>query len=335
MSQKERNEWIERAKQRVLNNAEITDQSVKEIMFLFDEAAWTLETEINSMFQKYATENGLTNAEASKLLTGSEYSRWKKGIEEYLKEAEGDSKTLLELNTLAMKSRISRKEQMLATVYQTMITLSRDTETKITDLLGDMFKTNYYRGCYDVQSILGVGFNVSKVDVKMLQRILKHPWSGKNYSQALWENTDKLATLAKRELTMGFMNGSSVQKMAKEINDVMGKGRYAAERLVRTESSYFSNQGELASYREMGIQEYTFLGGGCEICMEKKKYPLRLCKGFISLMGWITHSDTYEWYLMYIKPLISVRAVKRIISKMDKEANKNARMENRELLLTA
>ena len=238
MSQKERNEWIERAKQRVLNNAEITDQSVKEIMFLFDEAAWTLETEINSMFQKYATENGLTNAEASKLLTGSEYSRWKKGIEEYLKEAEGDSKTLLELNTLAMKSRISRKEQMLATVYQTMITLSRDTETKITDLLGDMFKTNYYRGCYDVQSILGVGFNVSKVDVKMLQRILKHPWSGKNYSQALWENTDKLATLAKRELTMGFMNGSSVQKMAKEINDVMGKGRYAAERLVRTESSW-------------------------------------------------------------------------------------------------
>ena len=157
-----------------------------------------------------------------------------------------------------------------------MITLSRDTETKITDLLGDMFKTNYYRGCYDVQSILGVGFNVSKVDVKMLQRILKHPWSGKNYSQALWENTDKLATLAKRELTMGFMNGSSVQKMAKEINDVMGKGRYAAERLVRTESSYFSNQGELASYREMGIQEYTFLGGGCEICMELngQSFPL-------------------------------------------------------------
>ena len=240
MSQKERNEWIERAKQRVLNNAEITDQSVKEIMFLFDEAAWTLETEINSMFQKYATENGLTNAEASKLLTGSEYSRWKKGIEEYLKEAEGDSKTLLELNTLAMKSRISRKEQMLASVYQTMITLSRDTETKITDLLGDMFKTNYYRGCYDVQSILGVGFNVSKVDVKMLQRILKHPWSGKNYSQALWENTDKLATLAKRELTMGFMNGSSVQKMAKEMSwarDAMLQkglsGRRAAISLIR------------------------------------------------------------------------------------------------------
>lgn len=266
MSQKERNEWIERAKQRVLDNAEITDHSVKEIMFLFDEAAWQMETELNAMFQKYATENGLTNAEASKMLTGSEYSRWRKEIDEYLKDAEGDSATLLELNTLAAKSRISRKEQMLASVYWSMITLSRDTETKLTDLLGNMFKTNYYRGCYDVQSILSVGFNVSKVDEKMLFRILQHPWSGKNYSQALWENTDKLAILAKRELALGFMTGASVQKMAKEINDVMGKGRYAAERLIRTESSYFSNQGELASYREMGIAEYTFLGGGCEDC---------------------------------------------------------------------
>ncbi len=267
MSRRERSEWIERAKQRVLDNAEITDHALKEIMFLFDEAAWQLETDINAMFQKYAKDNVLTDAEASRMLTGSEYSRWRKSIEEYLKEAEGDSKTLLELNTLAAKSRISRKEQMLASIYQTMISLSGDTETKLTDLLGDMFETNYYRGCYDLQSVLGIGFNVSKVDTKMLHRILSHPWSGKNYSQALWENTDKLSALAKRELTLGFMTGSSVQKMAKEINDVMGKGRYAAERLVRTESSYFSNQGRISSYQEMGIQEYKYLGGGCDDCI--------------------------------------------------------------------
>lgn len=268
MSRTERNEWIERAKQRVLSNAKETDRAAEEIMMLFDEAAWQLETEIHAMYQKYAADNGLTDAEASRMLTGSEYSRWRKGIDAYVKEAKEDSRTQLELNTLAAKSRISRKEQLLAGMYQTMITLSKDTETKLTDLLGDLYKTNYYRGCYDVQGILGVGFNVAKVDEKMLFRILQHPWSGKNYSKALWENTDKLAVLAKREITLGFMSGASVQKMAKEINDVMGKGRYAAERLVRTESSYFSNQGELASYRELGVAEYTFLGGGCELCQE-------------------------------------------------------------------
>ena len=147
-----------------------------------------------------------------------------------------------------------------------MINLAGDTETKLTDLLSDMFKTNYYRSCYDIQSIMGVGFTVAKVDEKMLKRILEFPWSGKNYSQALWEDTDKLAALARRELTMGFMSGASVQKMAKSIDDVMHRGRKNAERLVRTESSYFSNQGQIQSYQELGIEEYIFLGGGCEIC---------------------------------------------------------------------
>lgn len=276
MSQRERNQWIEQAKERVLQNAKETDEWVKDIMELYDETANQLENEIYAMFQKYAGENGLTNAEAEKLLSGEEYSRWRKEIHRYIAEARTDSRTLLELNTLSVKSRISRKEQMLSQIYQAMITLSKDTEMRLTELLGDLFKTNYYRGCYDVQSILKVGFSVSKIDTGMLKRILEYPWSGKNYSKTLWDDTDKLAALARRELTMGFMSGASVQKMAKAIDDVMGRGRYAAERLVRTESNYFSNQGELQSYREMGIEEYYFLGGGCEVCQILNGQSFRL-----------------------------------------------------------
>ena len=192
MSQKERNEWIERAKERVLRNAKETDTYARDIMDLYDETANQLENEINAMFQKYAQNNKLDNAEAEKLLSGEEYSRWRKSMDKYVAEAQTDSRTLLELNTLSAKSRISRKEQLLSQIYLQMINLAGDTETKLTDLLGDMFKTNYYRSCYDIQSIMGVGFTVAKVDEKMLKRILEFPWSGKNYSQALWEDTARL-----------------------------------------------------------------------------------------------------------------------------------------------
>ncbi len=279
MSQRERNEWIEKAKQRALDNARETDGYVRDIMVLYDETANQLETEINAMFQKYAGENGLTQAEASKLLTGSEYSRWRQGMDAYVAQAGGDSRVLLELNTLSAKSQISRKEQLLANIYREMITLSGETETKLTDLLGDMFKTNYYRGCYDIQSMLGVGFPVAKVDAGLLKSILEYPWSGKNYSQAVWENTDRLAALARREITLGFMSGAGVREMAREIDGIMEKGRYAAERLVRTECSYFANQGELESYRELGIEEYTYIGGGCDICMEINGSTFRMDEG--------------------------------------------------------
>lgn len=279
MGLRERNEWIERKKERVLENAEKTDDCVSDIMFLFDEAANGIENEINSMFQKYAKDNALTDAEASQILSGEEYTRWRKSIAAYVRESKTDAGILRELNILSAKSQISRKEAMLTNIYRAMADLAGDTETKLTDLLSDVYRTNYQRGCHELQSVLRIGFPVSDIRTEELMAILRHPWSGKNYSELLWGNTDKLAALTRREVTLGFMTGASAQSMAKEIDAVMGKGRYAAMRLVRTESSYFANQGELRSYRELGVKKYRYLGGGCEICERLNGHVFSLSEG--------------------------------------------------------
>ena len=264
MSQSDRNYWIEQAKARVLANEKRTDSIASEMMFLYDEAANQIENDINAMFSKFAKDNQLTEAEASRLLSDKEYSVWRKSIQEYIKDATGlagDSKTLLELNTLAMKSRISRKEQLLSNVYQTMADLAQDTTNNLTELLGDLVKVNYYEGCWRMQKGLGFGFHTAKINESLIRSILEFPWAEKHYSKVVWGRCDHLAALTKHEISLGFIQGSSVQKMVKGINDVMGSGKYAAERLVRTECSYFSGQGELAAYKENGIKQYRFLGG--------------------------------------------------------------------------
>ena len=48
MTQRERNAWIERAKERVLDNAKETDAYVRDLMELYDETANQLELEIGS-----------------------------------------------------------------------------------------------------------------------------------------------------------------------------------------------------------------------------------------------------------------------------------------------
>ncbi len=264
MSNRDRNFWIEQAKDQLLANEKRADSAVVELMFLYDEAANLIEREIHAMFSKFAIDNKLTDAEASRLLSGKEYSVWRKSIQEYIKEASGaakDSRTLLELNTLAMKSRISRKEQLLANIYQNMMDLAQDTTTKMTDLLGDMVKVNYYENCWRIQRGFGYGFTVAKINEGLIKRILEYPWSEKHFSEAVWGRCDHLAALAKREISLGFIQGSSVQKMAKAINDVMDSGRYAAERLVRTECKYFANQGQISAFKENGIAKYRFVGG--------------------------------------------------------------------------
>ena len=66
-----------------------------------------------------------------------------------------------------------------------------------------------------------------------------------------------------------------------------------------------------------------------------QRFPLGLCRGFVSLLGWITHSETYDWYLIHIKELVNVRKIKRIISKMTREVNRHAGMEKGTLQRTA
>lgn len=65
--------------------------------------------------------------------------------------------------------------------------------------------------------------------------------------------------------------------------------------------------------------------------VNRQKFPLHLCIAFVSLLGWLTHSKTYDWYLKHIKELVNVRKIKRIISKAAKEARFNAGMEKRTL----
>lgn len=269
MNTRQRNKWVEDAKEQVLRNARLESGCEAELMMLYDECAAGLETEIRAFFNKYAKENSLSETEAAKLLSGKEYSRWRKTSESYLKEiseAAPGSKLELEFNTLRAKSNISRKEKLLSEIYYRMAKTAGKQEAELEDLLKDIVITNYERKSYAIQSIGGAFFNVGRIDEDLLKSILSYPWSGDRFSKRLWDNTDKLAALARRELTLGFMSGASVEKIAGEIDDVMQRGRYPAQRLVRTEASYFSNAGQMLAYKEAGIEEYEYIGGGCEIC---------------------------------------------------------------------
>jgi len=110
----------------------------------------------------------------------------KTSLEGYLEELEGqgkDSRLALELNTLSAKSQVSRKEQLLANIYHNMARLAGRSETELTGLLEGLVQTNYERKMFDIQSIGGVAWDVSKVDERLLKQILSYPWSGKQYSK--------------------------------------------------------------------------------------------------------------------------------------------------------
>ena len=109
--------WKKRAEER---EAEWTKKSKdtieKELAKYYGQALSRINDDIAVLYGRYAKDNNLTYAEASKLLTGKEFKQWRMSLEEYLDAIDktGDNKLLLELNTLAMRKRISRLDKLYA-----------------------------------------------------------------------------------------------------------------------------------------------------------------------------------------------------------------------------
>lgn len=54
----------------------------------------------------------------------------------------------------------------------------------------------------------------------------------------------------------------------------------------------------------------------------------KLASSFLASMGWFDHTDTYTVYLERVKPLVSVKSMKKLVSKNQRRVNRENRMGN-------
>lgn len=254
--------WKKRAEEREIEWTKKAQNTIeKELVQYYEQALSRITDDIASLYGKYVKDNKLTYNEASKLLTGKEFRQWRMSIEEYLDTiAEtGNNKLLLELNTLAMRKRISRLDKLYSDTLKNLYKLGVDSENSMTKFLSGAYKDNYYKNLFDIGKTIGIKSSVSEVDDKKIRKVLNNSWSGKNYSERIWKNTDNLAKLIKHEITDGFHRGVSIQKMSNLVQERMNVGRYEATRLVRTEMNYVQNQASLDSIKEAEMKYFIFL----------------------------------------------------------------------------
>lgn len=254
--------WIKRAEEREQEwNKKSKGTIERELANYYKQALLRIEDDIAVLYGRFAKDNKLTYAEASKMLTSNEFKQWQMSMEEYLDAIDktADNKLLLELNTLAMRKRISRLDKLYSDTLKNLYKLGVDSEKGMTKFLSGAYKDNYYKNLFDIGKTIGIRSSVSEVDDKKVRKVLNASWSGKNYSERIWKNTDKLAKLIKNEITDGFHRGVSINKMAKLVQQRMNVGKYEATRLVRTEMNYVQNQAALDSIKDSDMKYYIFL----------------------------------------------------------------------------
>ncbi len=230
-----------------------------ELAAYYEQALADIQRDIAALYGRFAKDNKLSMAEAHRLLTGDEYRVWRMSMEEYLQGIENGSVLSEELDTLAMRSRISRLDKLYAETLKALDRLGRKTEDRMTDFLMDAYKDRFYHGIYDVAERTGIMKANVAIDDDTAQKIAAAPWSGKSYSQRIWKNDQQLGAVLRTVVSNGLHRGLSVPQMAKMVEDKMHAGLSNAKRLVRTEMNYVQNRAAADSIKESGMKYYRFI----------------------------------------------------------------------------
>lgn len=227
----------------------------------YEQSLAHIEKDIRALYQRFATDNGLDMVATQRLLMGSEYRVWRMDLQEYVAKinATGDKELLRELNTLAMRSRITRLDALRSETIKEMIQLSEKTERAMSRFLPSAYKDFYYRGLYEIGKTRGLRSAAGVVDGKRIEAVLRTPWSGKNYSERIWHNNAKLGETIQRNIVAAAHRGVPVADMVRDVKERMGVGTSDATRLVRTELNYVQNQAALDSIKDAGMTYYRFI----------------------------------------------------------------------------
>ena len=260
MAQKNRDYWEERQVKREAKAFSTIQDIEKEYKIALEKAKQNINKELSRTSTTYMKDNNLSYHDALKLLKGDEYKVWKKDLHDYmaeynklLKTAPLEAKKLyLEIETLAARSRMSHLDSLKAQIDMEMVKLIFGVEDSAKNALTSVYRDTFI----EVTEDLGINAIVSRDKIKA---VLDRPWSGANFSERLWSNTDKLAQTVKQEIVNGMIQGINLQTMTKRVSERFETAKKNdVERLLRTEVNYTLNQATLDGYKEAGIEKYEF-----------------------------------------------------------------------------
>lgn len=253
--------WTKREAYKLKKGLKDLKKIEKELVKEYKEAMDNIGKEISNLFYKYADDNNLSYKDAQKLLNSNEYKKFKHDLKTYMKliEETGDEELLLELNTLAMKSRISRLEEIFYQCGKYINEVYESTNNRLQIAYSSTIKDNYYQTIYDIHKAIGVGASFSYIDNDMIKEILAFPWSGRHYSQRLWSNRTKLKNAMVEELTQMLIQGKGVKEASKALSKRLDADLKNCIRLIHTEHSYFMGEATAKAYNELEVDKYQFL----------------------------------------------------------------------------
>lgn len=254
--------WAERA----LNEMLMGERSVLEyedaLLQAYTIALREIKKDIDAFFTRYANQHKISYAEARKRLTSPELKEFQALVDKWLNEAqEGrwSSEYIKYLKNLADAKYVSRLEMLEADVRYQIELLEHHKHIDVTDLMTINYLAAFYERSYTIAHGAEIPVRFDAVSKAGVEKAVKTKWSQYNYSQAIWNDRDRLVRTLSTVIPQSFSRGLSSNQLGDMIAKEMNASRNRGRTLARTEVNYICNQADLDAYRVAEVESYEYL----------------------------------------------------------------------------
>lgn len=252
----------------------------------YKEAQKQLEGQIARWYQRFATNNGISLAEARQYLKGADLKEFKWDVQEYIKYGQDNalnSGWMKELENASAKYHISKLEALKVQTQHSLEVMYAKQFGTMHGALSDAFESGYYHTAYELQHGFNVGWDIAGLDQAQIEKVLAKPWAadGYNFSERIWGNKNKLISEVHNELSRNIMLGADPQKAIDSLAKKMNTSKNNAGRLVMTEEAYFSSAAQKDCFDSLGVEQYeivaTLDSHTSDICrhLDGKHFPMK------------------------------------------------------------
>ena len=249
--------WRKRTLQQAERQIQADEKLNQDIAREYKRILHELDKELAVFYARYAENEGVTMAQARRLLRDAELEDFRLSLDEFREKAiEGGYDK--ELNEIYLRTRVSRLQALQTQIRLRIQELFQEQQEQLHNHLAGIYTDTYYQTVYAVSQQTPVLASFARIDTETVEKMLSKPWLDSDFSSRIWADRDKLLRELETALSRSFVRGEPLQRVTKQFSERMRVAENRAKTLIYTESSHALGQAKLESYKETGVKEYDF-----------------------------------------------------------------------------
>lgn len=172
---------------------------------------------------------------------------------------------------ISQAQRLKVLSQLAKTLKEQCAELAAYQDTAVTAAVEKVLDDTYYSTAYAIDKGIEINKSFAILSREFIDTAINLEIDGKTFSTRIWDDCTLLANRVKADVQKAMIQGTSTEKLARQIKKDFGSSAYQAKRLINTEVARAVTTAQDEAYKNSGVVSMvlwsaTLEDNTCDIC---------------------------------------------------------------------